>query len=191
MVKRLVAVAAALVVLALAASASAQGWRGQGRVSGKVTDESGKPLENVIVKLVLPSEGGGLDTKTNKKGEWAVAGIGRGTWAVDFLLEGYEPRRISVPVQEMERIPMIETVMKKAAPDPNTVIADEVKKAAGLVAEKKFAEAQAIYADLLAKYPRRTSSRSRSRAPITLRASTTPRSSTSRSTWRRTPTTSR
>jgi len=153
MVKRVAAVAAALVLVAFAASASAQGWRGQGRVSGKVTDESGKPLENVKVKLVLPSENGGPETKTNKKGEWATAGIARGTWAIDFLLDGYEPRRISVNVQEMERLPMIETIMKKAAADPNTVIAEEVKKAAALVAEKKFDQAQAIYADLLAKYP--------------------------------------
>jgi tetratricopeptide (TPR) repeat protein len=153
MVKRLVAVAAAFLVLAVAASASAQGWRGQGRVSGKVTDESGKALEGVVVKLFLPSENGGLETKTNKKGEWAVAGIARGGWAIDFLLDGYEPRRISVNIQEMERLPMIETVMKKAAPDPNTLIAEEVKKASALVAEKKYGEAQAIYAALLAKYP--------------------------------------
>lgn len=153
MKKRYVTAAAALIVLALAATVAAQGWRGQGRVSGKVTDEADKPMEGVTVKLFLPSGNGGVDAKTNKKGEWAVAGISRGAWQVDFLKEGYEPRRISVNVEELARIPAIEIVMKKAAPDPNQVIAGELKRASGLVAEKKYDEAQAIYADLLAKYP--------------------------------------
>jgi len=153
MVKRYLASAAALALLAAGSTAWAQGWRGQGRLSGKVTDEAGKPLAGVMVKLVLPAENGGPDTKTNKKGEWAVAGLGRGTWNLDFTLEGYEPRRVSVALQEMERLPMMETVMKKAAPDPNVVIADELKKAGALVAEQKFDDAQQIYTDLLAKYP--------------------------------------
>lgn len=48
---------------------------------------------------------------------------------------------------------MMETVMKKAAPDPNEVIAEELKKASALVGERKFAEAQQIYGDLLSKFP--------------------------------------
>lgn len=153
MVKRYLAVAAAVVIVLGAGSAWAQGWRGQGRISGKVADEAGQPLANVKVKLFLPAENGGLETKTNKKGEWAVAGLGRGNWDLDFTLEGYEPRRVSVALQEMERLPMMETVLKKAAPDPNEVIAEELKKANALVGERKFAEAQQIYADLLSKFP--------------------------------------
>lgn len=155
MVKRCLAMAAALAVLVLVAGspAWAQGWRGQGRLSGKVADEAGQPLANVSVKLFLAAENGGLSAKTNKKGEWAVAGLGRGNWDIDFTLEGYEPRRVSVSLQEMERLPMMETVMKKAAPDPNEVIAEELKKASALVGERKFAEAQQIYGDLLSKFP--------------------------------------
>ncbi len=48
------------------------------------------------MKLFLAAENGGLSAKTNKKGEWAVAGLGRGNWDIDFTLEGYEPRRVSV-----------------------------------------------------------------------------------------------
>jgi tetratricopeptide (TPR) repeat protein len=141
------------IVLAFAAAASAQGWRGQGHVNGKVTDESGNPLEGVVVKMVLPSEKGTVDTKTNKKGEWSIGGIGRGNWQVDFEKAGYETRRISVPVDELSRQPSIPTTMKLAAPDANKIIADGLATANGYIKERKFAEAQAVFADLMAKYP--------------------------------------
>jgi tetratricopeptide (TPR) repeat protein len=155
MVRILRTVLVSFALLALAAGASAQGWRGQGHVNGKVTDESGKPLDGVQVKVFLPEQNGGTDTKTNGKGEWAVGGISRGGWQIDFLKPGYEPRRISAQVDELARMPPIEIVMKKAV-DPNEVIAADLKKASALVADKKFAEAQAVYADLLAKYPQAT-----------------------------------
>ncbi|MGE5361528.1 MAG: carboxypeptidase regulatory-like domain-containing protein [Bacteroidales bacterium] len=144
---------AVLIFLAFAASASAQGWRGQGHVNGKVTDESGKPLEGVVVKMVLPSEKGAVDTKTDKKGEWSIGGIGRGNWQVDFEKPGFETRRIAVQVDELSRQPPIPTTMKVAAPDANKIIADGLATANGYVKERKFAEAQAVFADLLTKYP--------------------------------------
>lgn len=153
MAKRVVAVFAVLALALGATAAWAQGWRGQGRVAGKVTDEANKPIEGVTVKLLLPGNASGVDGKTDKKGEWAVGGLARGNWQADFIKDGFEPRRISVQVEELARIPPVEIVMKKAAPDPNQIIATEMKRAAGLVGEKKYPEAQAIYADLLAKYP--------------------------------------
>lgn len=153
MVKRHVAAFAAVALLLSAAGATAQGWRGQGRVAGKVTDESKKPLEGVTVKLLLPGSSGGLDLKTDKKGEWVAGGIASGNWQIDFLKDGYESRRISVPVEETARVPSVQTVLAAVAVDPNQVIAAEMQKAGGLIGEKKFAEAQAVYADLLAKYP--------------------------------------
>jgi len=142
----------ALMVFGLAALASAQGWRGQGRVAGKVTDESGKPLEGVVVKLFLPTADGGTEIKTNSKGEWAIAGIASGAWQVDFVKPGFETRRITIPLQELTRIPTVETVMKNAV-DPNAEIKEALVKAAELVNQKKFAEAREIYESVLAKYP--------------------------------------
>ena len=139
--------------------ASAQEWRGMGRVGGKVVDEeTGKPIEGVTVKATLPTAGsrGPNEGKSNSKGEWAVGGVSSGTWALDFSKEGYETRSISVPVSEGGGSRPMEIRMKKKVappPDPNVLLKGELTKAAALMNEKKFAEARAIYEALAAKYP--------------------------------------
>jgi len=153
MFKKTIAVFAALAVVGLAATASAQIWRGQGRAAGRVTDEAGNPIDGVTVKLFLPSSDGGLEVKSNKKGDWSAGGIASGAWQLDFNKEGYETRRITLDVEQMNPKPPMMIVMKKSAPDPNILVAAQMKTAAGLVGEKKFTEAQAIYAELMAKYP--------------------------------------
>lgn len=142
----------AFMLLLMAASASAQAWRGQGRVAGKVTDEAGKPIDGVVVKVALLAENAALDTKTNGKGEWAIGGIAGGTWQVDFTKAGYEARHISVPISEMNRVAPIEITLKKAE-DPNEIIASELKRAADLMTQKKYTEARGIYEALLTRYP--------------------------------------
>ncbi|HEY3382782.1 MAG TPA: carboxypeptidase regulatory-like domain-containing protein [Vicinamibacterales bacterium] len=153
MVKRLVALFAVLALVAVAGTASAQMWRGTGRVAGKVMDEAGKPIDGVKVRAYLPAGNGGTDTTTNKKGEFGIGGINSGAWQLDFVKEGFETRRVTIDIEQITPKPPMDIVMKKAAPDPNQIVAGEMKKAAGFLGEKKFAEAQAVYADLLAKFP--------------------------------------
>lgn len=141
-----------LVVLILALSASvamAQAWRGMGRLAGKVTDESGTAIEGVTVKLELRGQGG-TETKTNEKGEWAIGGLARGAWDLDFEKEMYEARRITVVVNELSRLPPVEIVLKM---DANEVVRVEVAKAAGLAQERKWAEARSVYEGIMAKFP--------------------------------------
>jgi tetratricopeptide (TPR) repeat protein len=142
----------AVLLVLVATAAWAQGWRGQGRVGGKVTDEARKPIEGVVVKLTLPSENGVVEVKTNSKGDWSVGGIARGEWQVDFTKAKFEARHISVSVSEMSRIPPIETTLKTAE-DPNEIIAVEMKRAGEMLTQKKYAEARSVYEALLARYP--------------------------------------
>jgi len=141
-----------LVALILTLSASvalAQVWRGMGRIAGKVTDESGKPLEGVTVKLTLPGSGG-TEIKSNKKGEWSIGGIARGEWQVDFEFPPYEPRRITVSLNELSRIPPVEIALKL---DVNEAVRMDVVKANELMAKQDYAGARAVYEAVLAKYP--------------------------------------
>ena len=145
-------------ILAVTTAAHAQEWRGLGRVGGKVVDESGKPIEGVSVKAVMPSSQnrGPADTKTKSNGEWAVGGIASGQWALDFAKEGYETKSISVGVQQGARIPPMEIVLKKAAPaaaDPNIALQAKLREAADLMNAKQFAAARAIYEGLQAEHP--------------------------------------
>ncbi|MEW5982652.1 MAG: tetratricopeptide repeat protein [Acidobacteriota bacterium] len=139
----------ALIVALSSSIALAQAWRGMGRLAGKVTDESGTPIEGVMVKLSLHGQGG-TETKTNKKGEWAVAGLARGPWDIDFEKEMYEARRITVAVNELSRLPPIEIVLKM---DLNEVVRVEVEKAASLARERKWPEARTVYEGIMARFP--------------------------------------
>lgn len=145
-------------VLSIASTASAQEWKGLGRVAGKVIDESGKPIEGVTVKAMMPSSQnrGPADSKTNSKGDWAVGGISRGQWALDFIKEGYKTSSISVVVQETVRILPMEIVLKKAEPapvDPNIALRAKLVEAADLMNAKQYAAARAIYEKLAADHP--------------------------------------
>lgn len=146
-----------LAVLLPAAAASAQDWRGTGRVGGKVLDDTGKPVAGVTVKATLPRAGNrGPESKSNAKGDWAVGGIAGGEWALDFIKDGFETRSIKVSVMESSRLPpMAIRLTSKAAPvaDPNVEIRDKLTEAAGLMNTKEFAKARAIYEELAAKYP--------------------------------------
>lgn len=151
-----------LITLAIFVSVSgavAQEWRGMGRVGGFVLDEdTGQPLEGVVVKANLPTSGnrGPGESKSKKNGEWAVGGLARGEWALDFSKEGYETRSISIRVSEMGRIPPMEVKLKKKPPpvvDPNVVIKEQLTQAAAMMNAKQFADARKIYEELAAQYP--------------------------------------
>jgi tetratricopeptide (TPR) repeat protein len=156
MFRRVSAVAATLALFAaLGFSAIAQ-TRGMGRVAGKVTDESGKPIEGVTVRGTMATGGGApITAKSNSKGDWVLAGIAPGTWNIDFEKTGWEPRNISVPVVELTMNPPIQVKLKPAAArvDPNVELKAELQKAAMLLNDRKYADARAIYESLLAKYP--------------------------------------
>jgi tetratricopeptide (TPR) repeat protein len=147
--KRLFPSVLILLIVAFASAASAQSWRGMARMTGKVTDEEGKPLEGVKVKLALGSAGG-TELKTNKKGEFEMGGLARGDWQVDFELSPYEGRKITVSVAELTRTPPVEIKLKL---DINEAIRIEVVAAAELMSQQKYAEARARYEAVLKKYP--------------------------------------
>lgn len=132
-----------------------------GRVGGFVYDEAtGQPLEGVVVKGTLPTAGnrGPGENKSKKNGEWALGGLARGEWALDFSKDGYETKSISIQVSEGGRIPPMEIKLKKkaaaaATADPNVEIKNQLTQAAGMMNAKQFADARKIYEELAAKYP--------------------------------------
>lgn len=145
---------AALAILLATGLALAQSYRGQGRLKGKVTDEAGKPLAGVTVKVFSIKGQAGFEVTTNAGGEWTANYIRGGGYNLDFLKAGYEPKSISTTITESTNNPPVQIKLNKAA---GLMITDELKATleAGnkLFEEKKFEEAAKLYEDLIAKNP--------------------------------------
>ena len=109
---------AAAVGAAVLSPAGAQEWRGgKARVDGIVKNDKGEPIEGCKVALRWGRSGrGGPDLTTDKKGRWAIFGIVGGPWDLDFECRGYEPKKISVELQEAGRNPSIEVQLGPQAP---------------------------------------------------------------------------
>ncbi len=143
----------AVALVLVAAVAGAQDWRGTGRLAGKVVDEQGKAIEGVIVSASLPAFHGVLaQGKTDKKGEWTIDDVGEGNWELAFESDAYVSAKATSDVDENGRSSPVRTVLKKKF-DPNAFIQEEGKKAAGLMDQKKYAEARAVYEGIGAKVP--------------------------------------
>jgi tetratricopeptide (TPR) repeat protein len=134
--------------------ALSQGYQGKGKLRGFVYDESGKPLEKVKVKLFCLKASSGFTTETDKNGEWRALWIRGGKWNIDFEKIGYEPKKISVEVNEWGKNPDIEIKMKKIE---GLVVTDEIKEALergnNLFDEKRYEEAIKVFEGILEKEP--------------------------------------
>jgi len=140
-------------VLMVSAVATAQN-RGKSKAQGKVVDEQGQALGDVIVAAVMD----GMDkpfqqTKTNNKGEWKVENLAAGKWKMFFGgKQGLEEKSVDVEVGENGTVSVPEVKLGKPV-DHDALISGEIQKAAGLMQAGKAAEARKVYEDLLAKYP--------------------------------------
>jgi tetratricopeptide (TPR) repeat protein len=143
-----------LVVAALVAASALAQTRGNGRLSGKVLDEQGQPIIDVIVKAQMAGQTESFPGKTDKKGEWRINGLADGQWTIEMSKDGLETLRQTIEVRD-ERAAPFNVVMKKPAPkvDPSVAINAELQRAVGLAQAGKFAEARQICQDLLAKDP--------------------------------------
>ena len=57
-------------------------WRGNRDVSGKVTDEAGKPIENAKVAFVFVPSNSGFFATTKRNGEFSAKDIKAGEWRI-------------------------------------------------------------------------------------------------------------
>jgi tetratricopeptide (TPR) repeat protein len=113
---------AALLISASLASAQTGGVR------GKILDDTGKPLEGVVVKMEC--QGGmnlSFETKTNKKGEFMQIGLRPGSWKFTYTKEAFQvfaaPMRISLG--EATVLPDTKLMPAKAGAGPG---AEDIQK---------------------------------------------------------------
>jgi len=142
------------VMIFFSISALSQDYKGKGRVTGTVTDEQGNPLEGVIVKFMHVRLNSGFETVTNAKGVWKASWIKGGTWYIDFLKPGYDPRNISVELSELRQNPPIELMLKKGEDLVLTsTLKEDFQKGNTLYEEGKYEEAIEVFNAILEDVP--------------------------------------
>jgi tetratricopeptide (TPR) repeat protein len=144
----------ALVCSLLATVAAAQ-VRGDGRISGKVVDEQGQPLQDVAVKATMTGQTQAMQAKSNKKGEFTVNGIAGGEWSLEFSKAGFDTQAGKLTVAPDGSAPGITVKLAKHVDrvDPAVEMNAKAQEGITLMQAQKFAEARKIFEDLLAKNP--------------------------------------
>src|SRR4051812_9640499 len=87
---------------------------GAGRVTGTVRDDVGSPLTGVAISATVKGSSAEIKATSDDKGLWAVSGMGKGEWHVEFYKTGYAPTAAKVTLEdELARVPPIAIHLKK------------------------------------------------------------------------------
>lgn len=148
---------ALLLAVSLAATAAAQ-TKGKLRMTGKVFNEAGQPVEGAEVRAAKKgeTEPQNFAAKTNKDGEWTIKDIAAGEWVIEAMKDGVGVKEVMASLTEGERTKTVDITIAKPAepkPDPNVEINAGHTQAIALAQAGKIPEARKIYDDLLVKYP--------------------------------------
>jgi len=146
-------ISALLLALSLAAAASAQS-KGKLRLTGKVVNDAGQPIEGADVRAAKKGEAVPqmFSTKTNKDGEWSIRDIAAGDWVIEAMKEGIGVAEATETLTDTDKDKVV-TLTIKPKVDPNVELQKMHQQAVQLAQAGKPAEARKIWEDLLAKNP--------------------------------------
>jgi predicted Zn-dependent protease len=144
-----------LLLLSLAAAGATAQVKGDAKVAGKTVDnDSGQPLADVQVKGTLAGQSQPVMAKSNKKGEFALNGIGSGDWTLEFTKDGFDPQSGKITVEGGKGADITVKLVKHVdKPDPGVELNAKAQEGMTLLQGQKYPEARKIFEDLLAKYP--------------------------------------
>ena len=147
-------VAVTFVAIAILASSALAQSRGSARLSGKVVDDQGQPVEGVTVNAQMSGQTEIMSGRSDKKGEWRINGLANGEWKVELTKPELGTVTEMVEIRGNDA-PALNVTLKKAAAkaDPKAEVDAELKRAADLAQGGKLPEARKVYEDLLVKYP--------------------------------------
>lgn len=138
---------------------SPQEGKGIGRIKGIIQDEIGNQIENAKIKAIsLRDKNISFETVSDKKGEWAILGLGTGMWRIAVSAEGYYPAYQDISVKQLERNPPVTFTLKKMEKPEMPTIEDEsaislFEQGDQFFAEKKYDDAASFYEQFLQKNP--------------------------------------
>ncbi len=143
------------IFILMSLSLTAQTYKGKGRMSGYVFDQDGNPIEDVTVKLFSLRAQAGFEIKTDGEGKWVAAWLRGGGWNIDFEKFGYEPKKISVSIEEMgKKLPPMEIRLNKIQGlIISDALKDELTQGNELFNAGSYTEAIAVYSKMLEDNP--------------------------------------
>lgn len=149
---------ASAAVLVLMTVLPAQENTGRGRISGRVVDNSGAAVAEAKIVVRSLQSGFALEALTDKKGRFAVAGMGTGDWRITAAKEGYIAVSAEIQVSQLKPNPPLTVTLSQAA-GVEGLSGDEagrslLQRGAALLEEGKYDEALAAFDDFAGKYPR-------------------------------------
>jgi len=135
----------------------AQEHMGKGRVNGVVVDEEGQPLEGVLIVVESMKYKTKLQGYSDKKGNFAVAGMGTGFWRVTASKNGYSSSSVNMNIRQLRRNPPVTFTLKKMT-GFQALMSDEESfelfdKGNLLIKEEKYDDALVVFEEFLTKYP--------------------------------------
>ncbi len=131
-----------------------QDYKGRARITGKVTDGSGNPLEGVKIKLIHTTLNQGFSVVTDSAGIWVASWIKGGSWNIDFEKEGYAPQKITIKVKEGAPNSDIEIKLDKIEGMALTaVLKEKLDEANSLYEQDKFDDAVLAYKEIIEEFP--------------------------------------
>ena len=153
--------AAFLAIMLLAAGAArAQAGRGTARIGGTVSDQAGKGIPNAqIVAVFSKDENAKFETATNETGEWAILGVGTGSWVITASAAGFLPASVNYSSKQLDRNPKVKiTLEKKGAGAGPGLVQDEksfelLEQGNQFYQEGRYDTAVMMYEEFLLKNP--------------------------------------
>ncbi len=145
----------------LSLTLSAQEGRGKGRLRGDVHDEVGNPIEGAKIVATHLQYKTMFTSESDKKGNWAVAGLGTGYFRITASKEGYGTVYHEMRVSQFSKQnPPLSFILRKiqvaemnmpAIEDEGSVVLFE--EGIDLYDQKKYAESVAKFEEFIGKNP--------------------------------------
>jgi len=145
-----------LALLSLVLALPAQDDLGRGRISGDVIDESGAKVPGAVVVVESPRSSTRFEAKTDKKGHFAIGGLGTGTWRVTAAKEGYLSAATEIQVSQLTANPPVILTLKRTSPGgaaPSAEAAELLDSGNALLKAGRYDEALAAFEEFAAKFP--------------------------------------
>jgi tetratricopeptide (TPR) repeat protein len=138
-------------------SLAAQENLGKGRINGTVVDENGNPVEGALILVESLQTTTKLEGKSDKKGHFAVAGMGTGMWRITASKSGYTSSSTEMYVRQLTTNPPITFTLKKVTglaalttDETSMKLFDEGNK---LIEAGQYDAALKVFEEFMTKYP--------------------------------------